>query len=175
MRVGCLRVSCGKSYPRHDTARQLHRSIHVVTYTSVEQCSVSSRRVRVPGFEPGISPPQGEVLTTILHTPGEAGCRSLYLSHAKRALYHLSYIPDYHWCTRTQIQTPHYASARRRHAAPHPSQASAASMHLYGALRLIYKRLHSYELNPRCTWPSDFTAHRSGKEGVCITRISAQS
>ncbi|CAI5705526.1 unnamed protein product [Peronospora farinosa] len=37
---------------------------------------------------------QGEVLTTILHTPGEAGYRSLYLSHAKRALYHLSYIPD---------------------------------------------------------------------------------
>ena len=53
-------------------------------------------RVRVPGFEPGISPPQGEVLTTILHTPGEAGYRSLYLSHAKRALYHLSYIPTYH-------------------------------------------------------------------------------
>jgi len=53
-------------------------------------------RVRVPGFEPRISPPQGEVLTTILHTPGEAGYRSLYLSHAKRALYHLSYIPGYH-------------------------------------------------------------------------------
>ena len=52
--------------------------------------------MRVPGFEPGISPPQGEVLTTILHTPGEAGYRSLYLSHAKRALYHLSYIPGYH-------------------------------------------------------------------------------
>ena len=49
--------------------------------------------MRVPGFEPGISPPQGEVLTTILHAPGEAGCRSLDLSHAKRALYHLSYIP----------------------------------------------------------------------------------
>ena len=49
--------------------------------------------MRVPGFEPGISPPQGEVLTTILHTPGEAGYRFLYLSHAKRALYHLSYIP----------------------------------------------------------------------------------
>ena len=49
--------------------------------------------MRMPGFEPGISPPQGEVLTTILHTPGEAGYRSPYLSHAKRALYHLSYIP----------------------------------------------------------------------------------
>ena len=54
---------------------------------------MSEVRLRVPGFEPGISPPQGEVLTTILHTPGEAGYRSLYLSHAKRALYHLSYIP----------------------------------------------------------------------------------
>ena len=47
----------------------------------------------MPGFEPGISRPQREVLTTILHTPGEAGYRSQYLSHAKRALYHLSYIP----------------------------------------------------------------------------------
>ena len=49
--------------------------------------------MRMPGFEPGISRPQREVLTTILHTPGEAGYRSQYLSHAKRALYHLSYIP----------------------------------------------------------------------------------
>ena len=47
----------------------------------------------MPGFEPRISRPQREVLTTILHTPGEAGYRSQYLSHAKRALYHLSYIP----------------------------------------------------------------------------------
>ena len=62
-------------------------------YTNNTKMSI---RVRVPGFEPGISPPQGEVLTTILHTPGEAGYRSLYLSHAKRALYHLSYIPRYH-------------------------------------------------------------------------------
>jgi hypothetical protein len=49
--------------------------------------------MRLPGFEPGISRPQREVLTTILQTPGEAGYRSLYLAHAKRALYHLSYIP----------------------------------------------------------------------------------
>ena len=55
----------------------------------------SRKRVgmRMPGVEPGMSPSQGEVLTTILHTPGEAGYRSQYLSHAKRALYHLSYIP----------------------------------------------------------------------------------
>lgn len=51
------------------------------------------KNMRKPGFEPGISQPQCEVLTTILHTPGEAGYRSQYLSHAKRALYHLSYIP----------------------------------------------------------------------------------
>ena len=47
----------------------------------------------MPGVEPGMSPSQGEVLTTILHTPGEAGYRSQYLSHAMRALYHLSSIP----------------------------------------------------------------------------------
>jgi len=58
-----------------------------------EKSEKSEKRMRMPGFEPGISPPQGEVLTTILHTPGEAGYRSQYLSHAKRALYHLSYIP----------------------------------------------------------------------------------
>ena len=57
--------------------------------------------MRVPGFEPGISPPQGEVLTTILHAPGEAGYRSVYLSHAKRALYHLSYIPRHVTCDAT--------------------------------------------------------------------------
>ena len=61
-----------------------------------QQCecvSQSKREMRMPGFEPRISRPQREVLTTILHTPGEAGYRSQYLSHAKRALYHLSYIP----------------------------------------------------------------------------------
>jgi hypothetical protein len=59
----------------------------------------------MPGFEPGISRPQREVLTTILHTPGEAGYRSQYLSHAKRALYHLSYIPMPHIPSPSQIQT----------------------------------------------------------------------
>ena len=49
--------------------------------------------MRLPGVEPRMSRPQREVLTTILQTPGEAGYRSLYLPHAKRALYHLSYIP----------------------------------------------------------------------------------
>jgi hypothetical protein len=66
----------------------------------IERCFVVrvkiSKDLRMPGFEPGISQPQCEVLTTILHTPGEAGYRSLYLSHAKRALYHLSYIPIIH-------------------------------------------------------------------------------
>ena len=46
-----------------------------------------------PGFEPGSSRPQREVLTPILSRPGDIGYRSRYLSHAKRALYHLSYIP----------------------------------------------------------------------------------
>lgn len=49
--------------------------------------------MRLLGVEPRMSRPQREVLTTILQTPGEAGYRSLYLPHAKRALYHLSYIP----------------------------------------------------------------------------------
>ncbi len=61
----------------------------------------------MPGFEPGISQPQCEVLTTILHTPGEAGYRSQYLSHAKRALYHLSYIPIQTPFTATYSQNPH--------------------------------------------------------------------
>lgn len=52
-----------------------------------------AKGVRRPRFELGISQPQCEVLTTILHPPGEAGYRSQYLAHAKRALYHLSYIP----------------------------------------------------------------------------------
>ena len=77
--------------------------------------------MRVPGFEPGISPPQGEVLTTILHTPGEAGYRSLYLSHAKRALYHLSYIPTLPHVT----HTPLHASRHGTHtAARRPSLTS---------------------------------------------------
>ena len=66
------------------------------------------KRMRMPGVEPGISRPQREVLTTILHTPGEAGYRSQYLSHAKRALYHLSYIPirnDIHTNTITKTTT----------------------------------------------------------------------
>jgi hypothetical protein len=75
------------------------------------ECAVCSggggqkERMRMPGFEPGISQPQCEVLTTILHTPGEAGYRSQYLSHAKRALYHLSYIPIPHHATRNAQNT----------------------------------------------------------------------
>ena len=61
--------------------------------TKENRSSSKKEGMRMPGVEPGMSPSQGEVLTTILHTPGEAGYRSQYLSHAKRALYHLSYIP----------------------------------------------------------------------------------
>ena len=58
------------------------------------------KRMHRPGVEPGMSRPQREVLTTILPMPGEAGYRSLYLPHAKRALYHLSYIPIHiQWIT----------------------------------------------------------------------------
>ena len=71
-----------------------------------------------PGVEPGMSRPQREVLTTILPMPGEAGYRSLYLPHAKRALYHLSYIPihdispppPYHHIHTSTITFPHFPS-----------------------------------------------------------------
>ena len=46
-----------------------------------------------PVFETGLPRPQRGVLTTILLRPGDMGYRSPHLSHAKRALYHLSYIP----------------------------------------------------------------------------------
>ena len=46
-----------------------------------------------PVFETGLPRPQRGVLTTILLRPGDIGYRSRHLSHAKRALYHLSYIP----------------------------------------------------------------------------------
>jgi hypothetical protein len=52
-----------------------------------------TKKVPSPGFEPGSSRPQREILTTILRWPGDIGYRSRHLSHAKRALYHLSYIP----------------------------------------------------------------------------------
>ena len=69
----------------------------------------------MPGFEPGMSPPQGEVLTTILHAPGEAGYRSQYLSHAKRALYHLSYIPIQSAMTSNTHKIAHYAAHTNQH------------------------------------------------------------
>ena len=49
-----------------------------------------------PVFETGLPRPQRGVLTTILLRPGDMGYRSPHLSHAKRALYHLSYIPSLH-------------------------------------------------------------------------------
>ena len=80
------------------------------------RCSgVQQKRMRMPGFEPGMSPPQGEVLTTILHAPGEAGYRSQYLSHAKRALYHLSYIPIQSATTSNTHKIAHYAAHNNQH------------------------------------------------------------
>ena len=86
-------------------------------------CSVLqvwSKRVRVPRFELGISQPQCEVLTTILHTPGEAGYRSQYLSHAKRALYHSSYIP---------ILAPQTPTKSNTHFTPQPHQTTTTAQH----------------------------------------------
>ena len=51
------------------------------------------KKVPQPVFETGLPRPQRGVLTTILLRPGDIGYRSRHLSHAKRALYHLSYIP----------------------------------------------------------------------------------
>jgi hypothetical protein len=53
-----------------------------------------------PGVEPGSSRPQREVLTVLLYRPGDIEYRSRYLSHAKRALYHLSYIPFFQFKTK---------------------------------------------------------------------------
>jgi hypothetical protein len=51
---------------------------------------LEKQKMPQPGFEPGLPRPQRGVLTTILLRPGECGHRSRCLSHAKRALYHLS-------------------------------------------------------------------------------------
>ena len=114
---------------------------------------VTSIRVRVPGFEPGISPPQGEVLTTILHTPGEAGYRSLYLSHAKRALYHLSYIPGYHTPTRTRnlcrlritLTLPRFTTLTTTSCCIHTLASFVAT---------LYKPLRSHSLGLHSMWSS---------------------
>jgi hypothetical protein len=96
---------------------------------------VWSKRVRVPRFELGISQPQCEVLTTILHTPGEAGYRSQYLSHAKRALYHLSYIPTESSLTHHQQQTkPHAQHTQHTHHAPTPTPKSTNALPTHSTL-----------------------------------------
>ena len=74
------------------------------------------KKMRMLRFELRISQPQCEVLTTILHTPGEAGYRSQYLSHAKRALYHLSYIPVATHFSRHFLHKPYpYATNKHTH------------------------------------------------------------
>ena len=60
------------------------------------------KKMPSPGFEPGSSRPQREILTTILRWPGDIGYRSRHLSHAKRALYQMSYIPDAEWSLLTR-------------------------------------------------------------------------
>lgn len=67
----------------------------------------------MPRVELGISQPQCNVLTTILHAPGEAGYRSQYLAHAKRALYHLSYIPITCIQTNTTTHTPRHTNTHK--------------------------------------------------------------
>ena len=123
---------------------------------------VVSKRVRMPRFELGISQPQCEVLTTILHAPGEAGYRSQYLAHAKRALYHLSYIPIQNTHT-LQTHTNASHSTNTTHAPPRNDTHYTPG--LPALLRPIkppqrsqtfQKRTKQHFLSRRhtCTWPS---------------------
>ena len=124
--------------------RQSRRTTQLLLNRGALYSDVPSIRVRVPGFEPGISPPQGEVLTTILHTPGEAGYRSLYLSHAKRALYHLSYIPGCH----NHADTHNTYSLRTTHSSPrsmpHTARITLLSV---SSLHIACLRIHKQSLN----------------------------
>ena len=43
--------------------------------------------------------PLGETVQEVKKSFGDAGYRSPYLSHAKRALYHLSYVPKLQYCS----------------------------------------------------------------------------
>lgn len=97
-----------------------------------------SKRVRMPRVELGISQPQCNVLTTILHAPGEAGYRSQYLAHAKRALYHLSYIPITCIQTHRQTQTPRHTTTHTTHVTQRKAPHETYITHL-----IRHKRQHS--------------------------------
>jgi hypothetical protein len=114
--------------------------------------AVQQKRMRMPGFEPGISPPQGEVLTTILHTPGEAGYRSQYLSHAKRALYHLSYIP-------IQNYTHHQPNKFAR--SWHKKYAHTTNKNTKHATHPTTKRQRDNPRTTQLTNPHDTTIHHT--------------
>ena len=75
------------------TKCRANSSVRGVAHDNPASEAVCPKGVRLPRIELGIPQPQCNVLTTIPQAPGEAGYRSQYLAHAKRALYHLSYIP----------------------------------------------------------------------------------
>ena len=84
--------------------------------------------MRLLGVEPRISRPQREVLTTILQTPGEVGYRSLYLPHAKRALYHLSYIPEFPFCRPPLIHITNQLTNQSKTSNSAPTNLSRRSL-----------------------------------------------
>ena len=136
--------------------------LHSGQYTKSTKMGI---RVRVPGFEPGISPPQGEVLTTILHTPGEAGYRSLYLSHAKRALYHLSYIPEY--CN-------HFHTASTNTSLLTATLASPCLFTMY-LTRSASLRIVSADLLYQHAYTNDCISYKALCDVLCLLSIVAQS
>jgi hypothetical protein len=132
--------------------------------------AVQQKRMRMPGFEPGISPPQGEVLTTILHTPGEAGYRSQYLSHAKRALYHLSYIPIQNY---THHQPNKFAlSWHQKYAHTTNKNTKHATHHTTKRQQVTYMKLRDNLYTTQLTNPHDTTIHHTTPK--LATRLRGQ-
>ena len=81
---------------------------------------------------------------------GEAGHRSQCLSHAKRALYHLSYIPmpEHQQVSRCWgLRAPWGIIAPRRHRAPRPSPCNTSKLSRQ-AHRTEQKRCACRESNP---------------------------
>ena len=89
----CLKYECQRLHASHFFNQFCVNKIKSKKKSAIKNILVKAKKVPSPGFEPGSSRPQREILTTILRWPGEIGYRSRHLSHAKRALYHLSYIP----------------------------------------------------------------------------------
>lgn len=73
------------------------------------------------------SEPEGGLSETIKITAGDAGNRTPCLSHAKRALYHMSYVP----LMRDEILNPNYLFISFRHTAFHLTACAAFPRQVY--------------------------------------------